>query len=242
MPSGAAGARFAELLSKLPDCRRRTLARGQWLRPSAVLQDCHLLLESGAALVLRNGMALALLGPGDCFSTEEDGGSNYLRGSDVLAVTPTTFLVLPAGRYFAVLRQNAELSATAVAAHAESKSWNLLYHQALARRDPVRRLASVSALFLGRSGSICPLVGGRFALLPQSVLAVMCRLSRQAVNRALAWLRLRRLLYSGRGFLCAPDLQVLWEVTEGHLQHDPAPPAHCKLRHPEEPLDCRPLP
>ncbi|HWP02978.1 MAG TPA: hypothetical protein VNL96_05955, partial [Gemmatimonadaceae bacterium] len=183
MPSGAAGARFAELLSKLPDCRRRTLERAQWLRPSAVLQGCHLLLESGAALVVRDGMTLALLGPGDCFSTEGEGS---LRGSDVLAVTSTTFLILPAGRYFAVLRQNAELSAAAVAAHAESKSWNLLYQQALARRDPVSRLASVSAVFLGRSGATCPLVGGRFALLSQSVLAVMCRLSRQAVNRALA--------------------------------------------------------
>jgi CRP-like cAMP-binding protein len=240
LPDGAAAARFAELLARLPECKTRMLAAQQWLRLERSGTGFHLFLQVGAAAVVSNGTVLALLGPGDCFSTQSEEGTSYLGNCAILSVTPSTWLQLPAARYFAALRQDPELASRAVAAQAEAKIWNMRYQEMLACRHVLRRVVGVATLLLARAGSTCPLVGGRFALLSQATLAALCRLSRQAVNRALAKLRRSRALYSGRNFLCAPDLAITWQLAQGRLHLEPGAAAHCKLRHPEEPLDCLP--
>lgn len=132
------------------------LAAQQWLRPERSGTGFHLFLQVGAAAVVSNGTVLALLGPGDCFSTQSEEGTSYLGNCAILSVTPSTWLQLPAARYFAALRQDPELASRAVAAQAEAKIWNMRYQEMLACRHVLRRVVGVATLLLARAGSTCP--------------------------------------------------------------------------------------
>jgi hypothetical protein len=85
----------------------------------------------------------------------------------------------------------------------------------------------------------CPLSTGFTMPVSQQLVADLTGLSRQTVNRALTRLRLARLVFSSRGFICALDLAGLDAVAwAGVPLATCTPVGRCKLLQPDQRLDC----
>ncbi|MEK7379805.1 MAG: Crp/Fnr family transcriptional regulator [Gemmatimonadota bacterium] len=103
----------------------------------------------------------------------------------------------------------------------------------------VERTAATVAGLAREFAHRCPLSTGFTMPVSQQLIADLAGLSRQTANRALVQLRLARLVFSSRGFICALDLAGLDDVAwAGVPPATRKPVCRCKLLQPDQSLDC----
>jgi CRP-like cAMP-binding protein len=230
---------LAALVADLPERRRRSLPRGATIWGPSLFSGMHVVIEEGAAAMRRDRTVVDLLGPGDCFVVGHPEACCAVQQCEIVVLSPMVVLVVRMDQYLKHLARDPALASAAAWTSARKRNQLLDRIAGLSQPDLVRRVAAILALESRHVGGVCPLVSGRFLPIPQELLASICGVSRQSLNRALRKLQAARLVHVERRFVCVPDPEALEEAARGRRAITPTGRrTHCKLRHPDRPLDC----
>jgi len=236
---------FVQRCVSLPHSVSRTLQRSERVACQGRGGDRVMVIaDGGAALRLagpqpRRGV-LEVLGPGRMVSalspTFPQGPTTHC---ELEALEPTRVISIGREAFRGELRRDPDFAiAMADALHHQ--------HAALVTRlsamqllGPEERTAATVAGLAREFVHRCPLSTGFTMPVSQQLVADLTGLSRQTVNRALTRLRLARLVFSSRGFICALDLAGLDAVAwAGVPLATCTPVGWCKLLQPDQRLDC----
>jgi CRP-like cAMP-binding protein len=233
---------LSALVAGLPACGRRSLPRGTGIRPSQ-FSGMHVVIEEGAAAMRQGRTVVDLLGPDDCFVVGHPEASCAVEWCEIVALSPMVVLAVTMDQYLKHLARDPGLAGAAARTNARRRDRLLGRIAGLGQPDLVRRVADILALESRHVGGVCPLVGGRFLQIPQDLLASLCGVSRQTLNRALSKLQAARLVHVERRFVCVLDPEALEEAARGRRAVTATGRrTHCKLRHSDQPFDCAPHP
>ncbi len=200
--------------------------------------------EGGAALRLTGSKpshgVLEVLGPGRIVSALRPAlPQGPTAQCELEALEPTRVISLGREEFRAELRRDPDFAIAT--ADALNHQYAALVTRLSAMQLPgaMERTAATVAGLAREFAHRCPLSTGFTISASQHLVADLTGLSRQTVNRALAQLRLARLVFSSRGFICALDLAGLDAVAwAGVPPATGKPVCKCKLLQPDQPLDC----
>ncbi len=239
-PSPCAG------LYHLPHVTRTRLDAGGVLRV-ADPDNTAVCVDSGALAIevldpQHGTTIIEILGAGTCCSDVLRGRTSSRVKSSLVALVPSTVLVLPMKTLLDHVVSDTETATQFF------KSWSTRYRLwserlALLRvRSPLRRTAGTLLYIMEQMGQVCPLAPGQRILLTQDVIARIADLSRQTLNRELQRMQSARIVRLGRSMVCVLNPGQLQAVFDGDVMpHGNGKPVPCQLLNPSDPLGCFPV-
>ena len=205
-----------------------------------------LIAEGGAALRLAGPQPshgiLEVLGPGRMVSTfGPDLPLGPTAQCELEALERTLVISIGRQEFRGELRRDPSFAIAMADALHDQHAALVTRLSAMQLPGPEERTAATVAGLAREFVHRCPLSTGFTMPVSQQLVADLAGLSRQTVNRALNRLRLARLVFSSRGFICALDLAGLDAVAwAGVPPATRKPVGRCKLLQPDQSLDCDP--
>lgn len=236
---------FVQRCVRLTDSVTRTLQRSERVPCQGRGGDRVVVIaEGGAALRLAgppsSPKVLEVLGPGRMVAAF---GPTAPRDPEARceleALEPTRVISIGREAFRGGLRRDPDFAMAMADALHDQHSALVTRLSAMQLPGPEERTAATVAGLAREFVHRCPLSTGFTMPVSQQLVADLTGLSRQTVNRALTRLRLARLVFSSRGFICALDLAGLDAVAwAGVPLATCAPVCRCKLLQPDQSLDC----